>query len=132
MKRSGFIFDGVNLFYYKCYKTNLNRSGSYIDSWDWIKIKKQQSILSMIMINALCTLQQSQWIMKKFEKIGKVYKTLSLLIEKYNSKETSYSSGSYDWKMFLRKIIHQLFFMCYVLTKWIYILPQIMKNKSFF
>ena len=49
--------------------------------------------------------------------MGKVYKKLSLLIEKYNSKETSYSSGNYDWKMFLRKIIHQLFFMCYVLTK---------------
>ena len=26
--------------YYKCHKTNLNRSGAYIDSPDWVKNKK--------------------------------------------------------------------------------------------
>ena len=40
MKGSDFIFDSVNLLYYKCYKTNLNRGGSYIDSPDWIKNKR--------------------------------------------------------------------------------------------
>ena len=30
----------VQLLYYKCYKTNPNRGGSYIDSSDWIKNKK--------------------------------------------------------------------------------------------
>ena len=34
------IFDYVHLLYYKCHKINPNRSGSYIDSPDWIKNKK--------------------------------------------------------------------------------------------
>ena len=29
---SGFVFDNVHLLYYKCYKTNPNCGGSYIDS----------------------------------------------------------------------------------------------------
>ena len=37
MGGSDFIFDGVNLLYYKCLKINFKRSGSYIDSADWIK-----------------------------------------------------------------------------------------------
>ena len=40
MRGSEFIFDCVNLSYYKCYKINFKRSGSYIDSPDWIKNKK--------------------------------------------------------------------------------------------
>ena len=34
------IFDYVHLLYYKCHKINPNRSGSYIDSPDWLKNKK--------------------------------------------------------------------------------------------
>ena len=40
MKGSDFIFDSVQLLYYKCHKVNFKRSGSYIDSPDWIKKKK--------------------------------------------------------------------------------------------
>ena len=40
MKGSAFVFDYVHLLYYKCRKINLNRSGLYIDSLDWIKNKK--------------------------------------------------------------------------------------------
>ena len=36
MKGSDFVL----LLYYKCYKINPNRSGSYIDSPDWLKSKK--------------------------------------------------------------------------------------------
>ena len=38
MKGSEFVFDYVQLLY--CHKINPNRSGSYIDSPDWIKNKK--------------------------------------------------------------------------------------------
>ena len=41
MKKSDFIFDLVQLMYYKCRKVNFNNGGSYIYSPDWI-IKKQQ------------------------------------------------------------------------------------------
>ena len=42
IKGSNFIFDCVNFLYCKCYKINLSRVGSYINSFNWIKIKKQQ------------------------------------------------------------------------------------------
>ena len=44
MKGSDFIFDSVQILYYKCHKVNFSRGGSYIDSPDWIKKKKQQQI----------------------------------------------------------------------------------------
>ena len=37
---SEFVFDYVQLLYYKCHKINPNRGATYIDSLDWIKIKK--------------------------------------------------------------------------------------------
>ena len=40
MKGSEFVCDYVHLLYYKYHKINPNRSGSYIDSPDWIKNKK--------------------------------------------------------------------------------------------
>ena len=42
MRGSEFVFDYVHLMYYKCHKINLKRVGWFIDSPDWIKIKKQQ------------------------------------------------------------------------------------------
>ena len=42
MKSSKFVFDYVQLLYYKCQKTNPNHFGSYIDSPEWIKNKKKK------------------------------------------------------------------------------------------
>ena len=39
MKGREFVFYCVHLLYYKCYRINPNRGGSYIDSPDWIKNK---------------------------------------------------------------------------------------------
>ena len=43
IRRSEFAFDSVNLLYYKLHKISLNRSGSYIDSPKWLKIKKSNN-----------------------------------------------------------------------------------------
>ena len=40
IRESDFIFDSVQLMYYKCYIVNCKRGGSYIDSPDSIKKKK--------------------------------------------------------------------------------------------
>ena len=40
MKGSDFIFDSVQLMYYKCHKVSFKRGGLYIDSPDWTKRKK--------------------------------------------------------------------------------------------
>ena len=39
MRGSEFVFDYVDLLYYKCHKINLNCDGSYIDLPNWIKKK---------------------------------------------------------------------------------------------
>ena len=44
MKSSEFIFDYVYLLYYKCYKINPIRDGSYIESPNWIKKGNKISI----------------------------------------------------------------------------------------
>ena len=40
MKGSEFVFDYIQLLYYKCHKINPNCGKSYIKSPDWIKDKK--------------------------------------------------------------------------------------------
>ena len=40
MRRNDFVFDSVQLMYYKCHKVNFRRVGSYIDSSEYIKKKK--------------------------------------------------------------------------------------------
>ena len=40
MRGSDFMFDSVQLMYYKCHKVNFKRSGSHIDFQDLIKKKK--------------------------------------------------------------------------------------------
>ena len=40
MRGSDFIFESVQLIYYKCHKVNFKRGVLYIDSPDWIKKKK--------------------------------------------------------------------------------------------
>ena len=39
---SEFVFDYVHVLFYKLHKKNPNRGGSYIDSPNWIRTKKQQ------------------------------------------------------------------------------------------
>ena len=43
MKGSDYIFDSVQLLYYKCHKVNFKHGGSYIDSLDWIKKSTNKS-----------------------------------------------------------------------------------------
>ena len=42
MRGSEFHFDSVDLLYDKLHKISLNRGRSYIDSFKWLKTKKQQ------------------------------------------------------------------------------------------
>ena len=42
MRGSEFVLDSINLLYYHLQKVDLKRSGSYIDSPEWLKIKKPQ------------------------------------------------------------------------------------------
>ena len=41
MKGNKFVFSYVHLFYFKCTNISPSRGGSYIDSLDWIRNKKE-------------------------------------------------------------------------------------------
>ena len=43
MEGSRFIFDSVQVIYYKCYKVNFRQDGLYIDSSNQIKKKKAKT-----------------------------------------------------------------------------------------
>ena len=45
MNGSDFIFDSLQLMYYKFHKVNFKRGGLYVDSPDWVKKKKALIIL---------------------------------------------------------------------------------------
>ena len=50
IKVSDFISDYIHLLHFKCYKINLILGGSYIDSPDWRKTKRQQIPLIKMII----------------------------------------------------------------------------------
>ena len=43
MKDSEFVFDFVDILYYKCHKTNPDQVGSYINTPEWIKKNKSNN-----------------------------------------------------------------------------------------
>ena len=61
MRGSDFIFDSVQLMYYKCHKVNFRGGGSYIDSPDWIKKKKATINPKNIMITAALNHEEIKW-----------------------------------------------------------------------
>ena len=56
MREIELVFDGADLLHYKLHKTILNRSGSDVDSPGWLKKKRQQEILKIMMANAFSML----------------------------------------------------------------------------
>ena len=103
MKGSDFIFDCVNLLYYKCHKINLNCGGSYIDSPDQIKTTTTKK-------NPINdddkSFQSFAAVAFNHEEIGK-YQQRTLKIEpfinKCNWKRINYPSGKDVWKNFEKK-----------------------------
>ena len=69
MRGSDFIFDSVQLK--ECQKVNFRRAGSYIDSPDWIKKKKDKSENYR---EKIFNMQQLlHWLMKKSSGIQKKF-----------------------------------------------------------
>ena len=69
MKGSNFILDRVHLLYYKCRKINFKRSGSYIDSPDWINSKK--AVINPINKNNNKCFQYAVTVALNYEEIKK-------------------------------------------------------------
>ena len=85
MKETDFVFDYVQLWYYKCYKINPNCGGSYIDSPDWIKTKKA-AINPIIKKDSKC-FQYAVTVVLNYEEIKEDPQRIANIesfIEKYN------------------------------------------------
>ena len=100
MTGSDFIFDSVQLLYYKCHKINFKRDGSYMDSKDWIKKKK-------VTINLKHTedkcFQYAVTVALNYEETESHLERVSnikLFINKYDWKGVNYPPKIDDLKMF--------------------------------
>ena len=101
MKASEFVFDYVHQLRYKCHKMNPNRSGSYIDSLDWIKNKKA----AIYPVNRKDNkyFQYAVTVTLNYEEIeNNPERTTKFkpFINKYNQNGTNYASQKEDWKKF--------------------------------
>ena len=100
MKGSSFVFESVDLLYYKLHKISLNRGRSYIDSPDWIK-KKKATINPKNEDNEC--LKYAITVALNHEKIKKDPQRISKIkpfIDNYNWKDIEFPSYSKDWKKF--------------------------------
>ena len=100
MRGSSFVFESVDLLYYKLHKISLNRGRSYIDSPDWIK-KKKATINPKNEDNEC--LKYAITVALNLEKIKKDPQRISKIkpfIDNYNWKDIEFPSYSKDWKKF--------------------------------
>ena len=100
LKGSEFVFDYVQLVYYKCDKINPNRGGSYIDSPDWIKNKK--ATINPNNKKDKC-FQYAVTFTLNYEQIKKALQQITKtkpFISKYNWEGINFPSEKDDWKKF--------------------------------
>ena len=100
MRGSDFIFDSLQLIYYRYHKENFKRGDSYIDSLDWIKNKgatinpkdEDDKCFPNAATVAL-NFEKTEWNPEKISNI-------ETFINKYNWKGLNYLSKIDDWKKF--------------------------------
>ena len=116
------------LLYYKYYKINFNHGGSYIDSHEWIKIKK--ATINSISKNDNKCFEYVVTIALNNKEIKKDPQRISEIktsVGKYNWKEKIYLVGKNDWKTFEKSnLTIALNVLCF--RKWICILPTFQKT----
>ena len=100
LRGSDFIFDSVQLMYYKCHKVNFKLDGSYIDYPNWIKKKKatinpQNEDDKWFQYAATAALNYAE-IESHPERVSNI----KPFINKYNWKGINYPSKINDWKTF--------------------------------
>ena len=100
MRGSSFVFESVDLLYYKLHKISLNRGRSYIDSPDWIKKKKatinRKNEDNECLKYAITVALNHEKIKKDPQRISKI----KPFIDNYNWKDIEFPSYSKDWKKF--------------------------------
>ena len=114
MRGSDFIFDSVQLMYYKCHKVNFKRGDSFIDSPDWIKKKK--AAINTRNTDDKC-FQYAATVALNYEEIKRnpeIVSNVKPFINKYNWKGMNYPSKTDDWKMFEKNNPTITFYILYI------------------
>ena len=100
MRGNEFIFHSIHLLYWKCHKVNLKDDGLYIDSPDWIKIKKatinpKNEEVQCFQYGAAVTLnyEELKYSPERFSYIKP-------FINKFSWEGIKYPSQLDDWKRF--------------------------------
>ena len=100
MRGREFVFDSVDLLYYKLHKISLNRGGSYIDSPKWLKNKKAtinpKANDDKCLQYALTVTLNHRNIKNNPEMLTKI----KPFNNQYSSKEINFPSRKKDWKKF--------------------------------
>ena len=114
MRGSDFIFDSVQLMYYKCHKVNFKRGDSFIDSSDWIKKKK--AAINTRNTDDKC-FQYAATVALNYEEIKRnpeIVSNVKPFINKYNWKGMNYPSKTDDWKTFEKNNPTITFYILYI------------------
>ena len=102
MRGSEFVFDYVQLLYYKCHKINLNCGGSYIDSPNWIKNKK--ATINLINKKDNKCFQYAVTVALNYKEIKKdpqrITKAKPFETKKQNITGNDWGMMKEDWKKF--------------------------------
>ena len=118
MRGSVFVFNYVQLLYYKCRKINLNRGASCIDSPDWITNKK--ATINPINQKDNKCFQYTVTAALNYEEMKKDPQRISKikpLINKYNWEAIKYPSKKDDWNKFEKNnlaIVLNVFYTIYI------------------
>ena len=101
MRGSEFVYDNVDVLYYKFNKVSLTRGVSYIDSPKWVKSKRatinpQNKKDDRCFQYAVTVALNHEQIKVHPERISKI----KPVIDKYDWKEIDFPSTGKDWKKF--------------------------------
>ena len=100
MKGSDFVFDYVEWLNYIFYKIDMKRSGSYIETPDWIKKKK--ATISVENDDDKC-FQYVETVALNYDKIKKHHQRVNKVkpfIDQYDWSEINFPSNAGNWKKF--------------------------------
>ena len=99
MRGSEFVYDSVDVLYYKLNKVSLSRGGSYVDSPKWVRSKRaiinpQNKKDDRCFQYAVTVTLIPEQIKDHPERISKI----KPFIDKYHWKEIDFPSTGKDWK----------------------------------
>ena len=120
MEGNEFIFDSVQLMYYKCNRVYFSLSGSYIDFPDWIKRKKatinpknKDDQCFQYAVTVALNHEEIKWNPERVSNIKP-------FINKYKWKGINYLSKLDDWKTFQKNNLTIAFNILYIKEKEIF------------